>query len=402
MNRLIRKDFCYHPCLRPDFKTSNKMSINFLTRLDKRNMKKIGRFLFDFILVFNNKRPPDNKGIFMKSLKSLSVKLSAFVLTSAFVGYGFDGRAEQRQASFALTFKALEQGDIKTFRKQVSSLLEKGSFEEFVLLMESADTSGQTLFHGFAKAKKNKKETEEELKNLLRLLSFPLEEKSQPKTHTLAGVKIPPSKRLEEEGIAKAIKGGSFQDISNEMENLVKKNSAARVFSVLHGTTSSGRTLYGLIMERLENSYDSEEELTEVKEKIRKEARELRDRLKDLPFQEDNQGLTPLDTAEESNNKRVYEVLHDGKGRFKPSARRSSLKRGGGFFSAALVAWWITGFSVSELFTVAVAGTFGVFVGEKCYDSLKSRFSGKKTGDKQPVLRPRACFFSTERFIKGK
>ena len=314
----------------------------------------------------------------MKSLKNLSVSLLAFVLTSVFVGYGFDGEAEQRHPSFTSIFETLQRGDIRTFRKQIRSRLEEGSFEEFILLMESADALGQTLFHGFAKSKKNKKKAGEELKNLLKLLSFPLREGSQSKSHTLAGVKIPPSQKLEEEDIAKAVKSGSFQDISKEMEKLVKKDSAARAFSVLHGTTSSGRTLSDLIRERLENSYDSEEELTNAQGKIRKEARKLRDHLKDLPFQEDNQGLTPLDIAEK-NNKWIYEILHNERGRLNPDARRASLlKRGVGFLSAFAVAWWFTDFSVFELFSVSVAGTFGVFVGEKCHNILKSRSDSKK------------------------
>ena len=339
----------------------------------------------------------------MENLKKIFVVSSAFILTGVFVGYGFDGEAVRRSfsetlrgpefpgygfdgeavrrsppfasTSFASILEALQKGDIRTFRKQIGSRLKEDSFEEFILLLESADASGQTLFHGFAKAKKNKKQAEKELKNLLKLLSFSLKKSTQPKNRILAGVKIPSSRTLEEESVAKAVKGGSFQDISNELKNLVKKGSAVRAFSILHGTTSSGETLYGLIMKRLENSYNSEEELTRAQNQVQRAARELRDHLTNLPFQKDSLGLTPLDTAEENNNKRIYEVLYNENRRFKSSERRASLKRGGGFLSAGASALWLSGgFSISELFTFVAAGTFGVFVGEKCYDSLKSFF----------------------------
>ncbi|MCY4513475.1 MAG: hypothetical protein OXB86_07280 [Bdellovibrionales bacterium] len=279
--------------------------------------------------------------------------------------------ATQPHPSFVIIFDALETGDRKTFQKELKRLLLQGSFKEFVDVMTSATPSGETIFHGFATVKKNKKGFAQDLQTLLQLLSFPMREVPKPNSYTLAGVRISIS-NLEEKTITQAFLAGDLLSVALELDKL-KKGSAIDALSVIHGKTSSGKTFYGLI-EDIFKAFTSQNKWEEVLSEIN----EAQTTFINLPFQENNEGLKPIEMADKKRNKRIYKVFQNKHTLQKNNTPRKLVKTTVGFLSAALAAWWITDFDVYELLTVVTSGTFGVVVGDKCYNGFQKLRSGRK------------------------
>lgn len=279
--------------------------------------------------------------------------------------------ATQPHPSFVIIFEALETGDRKTFHKEIKRLLRQGSFKEFMEVMTSATPSGETVFHGFAKVKKNRKGFARDLRTLLQLLSFPMKEIPKPNSYTLAGVKISFS-NLEEKPITQALLAGDFLSMAIELGKL-KEGSAVDAFSVMHGKTSSEKTFYGLI-EDIFKAYTFQNRW----EKVLAEINETQTTFINLPSLENEEGLKPIQMADKKRNKRIYKVFKNKHSLQKTNTSRKLVKTTVGFLSAALAAWWITDFNIYELLTVVTSGTFGVVVGDKCYIGFKRLRSGGK------------------------
>ena len=285
----------------------------------------------------------------------------------------------QASTSFTAIFKALEIGDQKTFRGEIKKLLLQGSFEEFMEVMASTTHSGETIFHAFAKVKKNKKGFAEDLRILLQLLSFPMEEKSSPDTadvYLMAFLSVPMSKKskptilnisplaLEENPLVQALTSGNFQTAAVEADKLFK-GPAIEALSLIHGLSRSGETFYNLVKEAFE-THGSEEQWRKIQSVIN----EFQNELVNLPFQENEEGLKPIEIVSKKKNEHIYKVLDEKR---ETDASRKNAKYAAGFLTAAGTAWWITGFDAFELVTVVAAGAIGVAVGEKCHDFFKEK-----------------------------
>ena len=292
-------------------------------------------------------------------------KQTFLILLFSFICFGGNGaEAKQPHIYFAAISKALEMGDRKTFHEEMKKLLLQGSFEEFMEVMESTTPSGEMIFHGFAKVKKNKAGFATDLHTLLQLLSFSMKKKSKPNTFTIADTKISLSS-LEETPLAQALKSGDFPAAAREADKLFK-GPAVDALSVIHGTTSSGKTVYDLIKKAFK-THGSQEQWNKIQDVIN-EAQEV---LTNLPLQKNNEGLEPIDVVDKKRNKRIYTVLNERKPIHEVNGARKSTRRTIGFLGAAWAAWWITGFDTSEILIVFAAGAIGVGIGDKCYDAFQ-------------------------------
>ena len=298
-------------------------------------------------------------------------QLTLLMFLVSFICFG-GGRAEARQSHvyFTAISNALETGDRNAFHEEMKKLLLQGSFEEFMEVMESTTHTGETIFHGFAKVKKNKAGFATDLHTLLQILSFPMQKKSESKTYTLAGTKISHF-ALEETPLAQALKAGDLPAAAREADKLFK-GPAVDALSVIHGTTSSGKTVYKLIKKAFK-THGTQEQWDQIQAVIT----EAQEELTNLPLQENNEGLEPLEVIDKEKNKRIYQVLNERKPVHEVRGRKKT-RQGIGFLGAAWAAWWVTGFDMSEILIVFVAGTIGAGIGDKCYDAFQYFISGRK------------------------
>ena len=280
--------------------------------------------------------------------------------------------ASQAHISFTALSNALEAGNRELFHEEMKKLLLQRSFEEFMEVMESTTHSGETIFHGFARVKQNKVGFATDLHTLLELLSLPMESKSASKTYTLAGTKISLSS-LGKTPLAQALKAGDLSSAAREADKLLK-GPAIDALSVIHGTTSSGKTIYGLLKKAFK-THGTKEQWDKIQDLIN----EAQEAFTNLPLQENNAGLEPIEIVDKEKNKRIYEVLNERKPVHEVNnGKRKKTRQGIGFLAAVWAAWWVTGFDMSEILTVFVAGTIGAGIGDKCYDAIQYFISRKE------------------------
>ena len=227
-------------------------------------------------------------------------------LFSVFLCFGLGGSlaapcARANVLAAAAAFPSVE-GKM-AFQRDMRKLLQS-PFADFMEALETADDSGRTFWHRIAE----KKDLAEELETLLRILSVSREEQPWPKTFSLGGLEIGMS-GLEREPLAQAAMAGDIASFVNEAENLAETASALEVLSILHGTSSGGDTLYGLVMKGFEKAYGGYEDYESRREKIENSISRIDAYFRDIFWQKDKNGLSPAAAAKKRGNKRGHSAL---------------------------------------------------------------------------------------------